>query len=220
MDISLRKAKPLCTATEFELVEESFQGENELKPAGIRHRITRARKLRNKYRDLAERQRREARGKQEPHGTRPSQSNDRTVLKQQLFEQTMQRFQGMLSEMEPADTEEASDTEAAHEPATRSTKPAQEGGPVGHARKRSQQIIGEKRVHAAEAGRAGKLTDNAGQISHNDPIAPRSLGRRTLSFVSKLTRKRSHFAESARQHIVGHVATLTRQNQARRDGRN
>ena len=52
-----------------------------------------ARRARDKYRGLADQQRRESRGKQSPQGQRPSQGNARTRRKEQLFGETLERYQ-------------------------------------------------------------------------------------------------------------------------------
>lgn len=226
MTISRREAKPLCTKREYELVETSFErGTAGLTPARVRGYVSRARKLRDKYRGLSERQRREARGKQAPRGVRPSQSNDRTVLKQRLFEQTMQRFEKKLDRVEAA-----ADKQAAYH--AENTKPEKAGArstartpepapqPTGGRRRTAEEVLAEKRRMSAAAGRKGKQAPNPAATLVNDPVRPRATRRRMKSFVAKLPRKQSQIAESARSHIIGHVATLTRQNQARRDARN
>jgi hypothetical protein len=94
MAISTQKAKALCTATEFQLVQASTpQRAKSLTPSQLKQKIDRARKLRDKYRDLAKKQRGEARGKRKPTGTRPAKGNERTVEKAQLFQETLGRFQ-------------------------------------------------------------------------------------------------------------------------------
>lgn len=223
MSISLREAKRLCTAKEFELVEMSTGGRaTELSPAELKRSIARARKLRNKYRDLAERQHREAVGKQGPRGARPSQSNDRTLLKQQLFEETQARFEAQLGEV-AGDEPQQEQQEPARE-ARRSPQAARAGGAysqqMGMKRKPMHPIVGERRRSSALAGRWGKRTANPGEVAANDPVSPRNISLLSEAFTSRLPRKRLHFAESARQHIVGHVGAMTRHNQARRDSHN
>lgn len=97
MPISRPTAQRLCTKPEFELVEASFPARaKQLTPGRLRQKVVRARKLRDKYRDLAKRQRLEARGKRAPQRSRPAQGNENTDRKAQLFQETLDRFEAQL----------------------------------------------------------------------------------------------------------------------------
>ena len=97
MAISLRQARQYLSSSEAELVHWSTSKRVEgLPPARLRQKLDRARKLRDKYRGLAERQRREARRKQDPRGQRPAEGNKATAMKQQLFGETAERFEKAL----------------------------------------------------------------------------------------------------------------------------
>lgn len=97
MAISRSTAARLCTTQEMQLVDASFPAKSrELTPSRLRQKIERARKLRDKYTDLARRQRLEARGKAEPRRSRPAARNDNTLRKAQLFEEVLERFQSRL----------------------------------------------------------------------------------------------------------------------------
>jgi hypothetical protein len=94
MTISLNNARRLCTKPEFELVEASkIVNMKQLTPARLQQKVGRARRLRDKYRDLAKRQRLEARGKQAPRKSRPSQGHENTDRKAQLFQEVLERFE-------------------------------------------------------------------------------------------------------------------------------
>ena len=96
--IRTSEAKQLCTKTEFELFSTSqSQAVKGLSEAELRKKIQRSRTARDKYRSLAQRQRREARGKQQPRASRPSKSAQRTVRKQQLFDEILTRYQKRLT---------------------------------------------------------------------------------------------------------------------------
>ena len=76
MTVSTRTAKALCTKAELELVRESSARHvTNFTARQLNSRIARSRKLRDKYRALASRQQREARGKQGAKGKRPSQGS-------------------------------------------------------------------------------------------------------------------------------------------------
>jgi hypothetical protein len=98
MTISLNNARRLCTKPEFELVEASkIVNMKQLTPARLQQKVGRARRLRDKYRDLAKRQRLEARGKQAPRKSRPSQGHENTERKAQLFQEVLERFETGLA---------------------------------------------------------------------------------------------------------------------------
>ena len=101
MAISTAVAKQLCTKSEFTLFSESSsKNVTSLDAKALRLRITRARKLQDKYRQLASRQEREARGKQKPQGKRAAASSGATRKKEQAFLETRQRFEKQLAKVE------------------------------------------------------------------------------------------------------------------------
>ena len=94
MAYTLKDAKTLCSKPEFELVALAHKpGLTGLGAPKLRQKITRARKLRDKFRDESARQTREARGKSDPRGTKPAQGNDRTVMKAEIFADVLGRFE-------------------------------------------------------------------------------------------------------------------------------
>lgn len=94
MTIPRTTAKKLCTDVEYRLVNESFPAEiSELSEKALAQRIKRARTARDKYRTLAERQTREARGQVAPRGARPAETNANTLTKQKIFDETLARFE-------------------------------------------------------------------------------------------------------------------------------
>lgn len=101
MAISRREAKPLCTAAEFALANESFPPDvGRFTEKELRQRITRARKLRDKYSDLASKQAREIRGKKAPTRQRGPTGNASTVIKRDFFAETLERFEAKLGIVE------------------------------------------------------------------------------------------------------------------------
>jgi len=97
MAISASKVRSLCTASEYNLFKWSgARMSKTLTPSQLKQKIERARKLRDKYRDLAKQQRGEARGKRKPTGTRPAAGNDRTKEKAELFAEVLDRLQSAL----------------------------------------------------------------------------------------------------------------------------
>ena len=94
MPIRTPEARELCTKTELDLYLASLaRVVKQHAPGMLKRKVVRARKLRDKYRSLAARQEREARGKQAPRRSRPARGSVRTRRKEQLFAQTLERFQ-------------------------------------------------------------------------------------------------------------------------------
>jgi hypothetical protein len=88
-----RTARALCTAAELELVAASFEPDaGRLSDARLKSAVARARRLRDKYRDLLRRQRLATRARTGSKvGARPG-TNARTAQKARLFEETLARF--------------------------------------------------------------------------------------------------------------------------------
>lgn len=100
MTVSRTVAKSLCTRDEFALAEESFAPTvTKLTAKDIRARIQRARKLRDKYRDQAEKQAREILGRAAPTNSRTATNNRATVTKQQFFAESLARFEKRLEKI-------------------------------------------------------------------------------------------------------------------------
>jgi hypothetical protein len=95
MPITTREARQLSTAGEWTLVQASQADRiRELGPARLKGKITRARTLRDKYRDLGKRQHRKA---QPARSGGPYEAlNVRTRRKAELFDQVLGRFQAEL----------------------------------------------------------------------------------------------------------------------------
>jgi hypothetical protein len=82
-------ARSLCTAAEFQLFAASLADSiRSLTPAQLKARLERARRLRDKYRDLHQRQRLVARART---GSKKG-SAERTKVKAQLFDEAVKRF--------------------------------------------------------------------------------------------------------------------------------
>ena len=99
--ITSSEAKQLCAKGEYELFALSRPRTiKTLTAKDLKSRVQRSRKARDKYGKLTGEQQRQARGKQAPKGTRPSKGAQRTSRKQQLFAETLARYEARLSELE------------------------------------------------------------------------------------------------------------------------
>jgi hypothetical protein len=97
MKLDRTLARRLSTASELELLQSSTgTALKELSERRLRATIARARRLRDKQRDLLRRQRLASRARTgTKHGARPG-SNARTAQKVQLFEDALARFEERL----------------------------------------------------------------------------------------------------------------------------
>jgi hypothetical protein len=109
-------ARKLATQAEWALLEVSFPPQlKDITPGRLKQKITRARKLQDKYRDLARQQRGEARGKRQVKGTRAAAGNANTVIKQEIFTEARERFEAQLAKLEAKAAKELARKEAAAE---------------------------------------------------------------------------------------------------------
>ena len=96
-EINLSRAKQLCNASELKVVRASGkQSLPKLSEAQLKKAIGQARKLRDKWRDLATRQRRET---QRQQNARTTDENARSGEKEELFSQVLARFETQLAKI-------------------------------------------------------------------------------------------------------------------------
>ncbi|HSJ07832.1 MAG TPA: hypothetical protein VK936_14095 [Longimicrobiales bacterium] len=151
MAISRTTARRLCTKPEFELVEASFAPHvKTLSPARLRQKVARTRKLRDKYRDLARRQRLEARGKRSPQRARPAQGHENTDRKATLFREVLDRFEAQLGRAEAG----PATTAGARKAGAKKTGARKAGAKKTGATKAGAKKAGAKKAGARKAGPA------------------------------------------------------------------
>jgi hypothetical protein len=104
MAITRVQAREITTADEQDLVYESFHPTvRSFSADDVKQRITRARRLRDKYRDLAARQE----GQSKRRGRGGAGDNARTRQKARLFGETLDRLEKRLASLESAAEPEA-----------------------------------------------------------------------------------------------------------------
>lgn len=234
MTVTIQRAKALCTASELELVHWSTRKRVEdLSEARLLQKISRARKLRNKFRDLGDRQRREARGKGKPQGRTPAKGNDATRVKQQLFQETLARFEDALAARRAADAKAAAKVSkktskkkaskkkaSKKKTAKKTTKKAVAPKPVS--KKTSKKKITKKQL-AKKASRAMSSVHAASATpvpaASVGAVASRQTSWKAVSDTSVGKRKSVRFQKAGQPKIQGHVSSRTRKNQAKRDAR-
>ena len=108
MAFNRNHARPLCTDTEYKLFTASLADEiGELTPVQLRSKIQRARKLRDKYRDLLKRQRLANRSRTGAKKGDRAQSNVRTADKAKLFDEALGRFEAKAAKLAAAEERQA-----------------------------------------------------------------------------------------------------------------
>lgn len=108
MAITQNDAKELCTKDEFELVAASFAPAiRELDEKQLRALRSRARRMRDKWRGLSERQRAEVRGKRSPRKAKPAAGFAGAVSKARLFTETVDRIEKRLQSIAEQKEKEA-----------------------------------------------------------------------------------------------------------------
>lgn len=203
--------KSLFTRAEFDILVASTKARLEsVAPERVRALRDLARRLRDKFRGLAERQQREARGKGAPRGRKPSLGNENTRVKQRLFAQAVERFERALG-LEPAKAVKAPKGKArAAKPGVK--KPAAKSAP---ARKPAPSRAAFAVL--AGAGGAGTPVSTSGVVPAK--AAARASRRKAESAKATPKAKGVILAQSGVRRVMGHLSSQGRRNQGRRDAR-
>jgi hypothetical protein len=193
-------ARKLATSSEWTLLETSFPPLlKDITPGRLRQKITRARKLQDKYRDLARQQGGEARGKRPTKSTRAAAGNANTLAKQELFSEALARFETQLAKCEAR----AATVEARKQSAARKTAKA--------------------RKSVSTSARARKVT--AQRQATNDGIAAQqaeastALARKAVSKSARGSRKAAVLSRTSSIKQQAHAGARGRRRQASRDAR-
>lgn len=209
MAITLSRAKPLCTKTEWQLLTAStLKGIKRLGQAQLKAKISRCRRLRDKYRDLAQKQRREALGRGKPGRKKRVPANQNTIRKQEFFADALKRFQSRLADLQSA-RPSAKPFKAS---ASRSGKSAKASPAARSRRATSRKPLkddgaSDVAIRAASllAGLLDSARNNVSMLMHAERARPNRIKRRKQS------------ANIAK--IQGHVSSRGRRAQGRRDSK-
>jgi hypothetical protein len=99
-NVPLAKVKALCTAAESELVKASRRPEiGQLDALALKKHVTQARKLRDKWRDQATKQRRDT---QQRHSARVADGEKRSEQKVEIFDAALSAFEKQLEKASAA----------------------------------------------------------------------------------------------------------------------
>lgn len=213
MTIPRTTARKLCTDVEYRLVNDSFPPEiSGLSEKALAQRIKRARTARDKYRALAERQTREARGRIAPRSARPAKSNANTVIKQKIFDETLARFEKHAAPVERKKTKRSAGDAAPAKSSKRSTPRKSRSLPkipsLSTVVAKVHELVAERKAAIAEdqttASKSSKAPAHVGDNPNREAIpGPNPKG--------------PEFPRNP--HERGRLSSAFKQQQARRDSR-
>ena len=156
MAFNRNHARPLCTDAEYALFTASLADQvGELTPAQLRGKIQRARKLRDKYRDLEKRQRLANRARTGTKKGDRKQTNVRTADKAKLFDEALGRFEARAAKLAAAAEREA------QQKATRDAMKAQIAEKKKAGQKRAAKLGQTSAGGAKKKGEAGYMDESA-----------------------------------------------------------
>jgi hypothetical protein len=230
MAITLQKARRYCSASEIELIHLSTKKMVAgMTPSRLVLKLKRARKLRDKYRDLASRQHREARGKADPRRRRASTTNEATRLKHEVFAETVERFEAAL---------DAASTKARPEAPVAKKKVAAKKTAKKVAKTASKKVASSKvkqtKVALMQAAGAAKpktafIGGKPATTVRKKKVAKKAAARAqesawnasmvTRSEQSQGMRNARAFGRSGQTRTNAHSSSRGRRNQARRDSK-
>jgi hypothetical protein len=200
------QARKICTAAEYEVVRgATASGIVGMSAALLRGAVARARKLRDKYRTLARKQRDSARRQGAGRG---GANNKNTKAKLALFEQALERYEAALGRAGAAMRKAAKPKAKA----ARASRPA----PARPAR--AAAVLGRAGGDAG-AGATGAPSGvrAAGAVDLDARVHARDLSRAAYSERSKGQRLKNIYANTANARIRGHARGAHRAAQAKRD---
>ena len=195
MATTLIQARKLLTAAELEVfVASRAQALTGLTPVQLRGKLKRARTLRDKYRDLLQRQKLATRDRAGTKLGRSGAANARTAEKAALFADVLESFTRRLAQVEAAHARAAQKAAAA------------KARPAPRAKPRPKAAIPK----AGAAARSPKAPSKG-------PVAARNVG--PTSERARVARHAMQTKLSGQQNVQAHVAARGRRNQAKRDSR-
>ena len=207
------QARKICTAAEYEVVRGATASEiSQLSAGQVRAAVARARKLRDKFRTLAKKQRASARERGEGRG---GANNKNTKVKLALFEQTLERYEAPLARTGVSTRKAAKPkVQAKAKSAPGKSAPAKSvSGKAAPARKAgASALLGRAGVNGAASPILA-----AGRVDVTGRVHARDLSRAAYSDNSKGQRLKNIYAGTANARIRGHARGAHRAAQAKRD---
>ncbi len=192
MKINYARAKTLCTATEFSLLEESKPARlTQFTAAELKRKIAQARKYADKWRDQARSQAGPA---------------DRSKEKQELFSEALSRFEGRLERV-------SSKTASKNAPAGKAAKSTGKKVAKNTVRKAAARVAKKAAKKAAKTG-AKEITQGGVKKSARPLSLKKQAKQQAIVSSTRIE------ASGLTSRIRGHVSARGRRNQAARESRN
>jgi len=205
MSISIQKARVLATKPEFTLFRASLPKTlRTLSAAAIKRDVTRARNLRDKYRQLAKKQ------------ARSGKEGERTHLKAQMFDEMLERFQMGLKDADKAAKKKATPPGRKKVVRKKKAAPKKESTP-------KKKAASKKKAVATKKPAAKKKTTSAWfekPTKKKGAARKKAAKKRGTGPTSKKTTdavKRSQIERAGRTRKRTHVSARGRRQQAKRD---
>ena len=237
------QAQKLLTAAELEMFDAGRTSEiKKLTKPQLRNKLERSRKLRDKYRDLFRRQRLAARDTLGSKSGNRGAANQRTQQKEEIFAESVARFEARLTQMEREEDlafEKASKADAAatsRAPAKRGTKSAAKKTTARKAASATKTAAPKKSVakRAKPAAKATPLKAVAAKKAAPKKASPKKAAvkkaaaksasatsiAREIKSQSARAVSRNRVKQTSRGTDIGaHQRSQTRRSQAKKDSR-
>jgi hypothetical protein len=228
-------ARSLLTDSEYELVQQaSPKYIGKLSERQLKQGLDRARKLRDKNRELGQRQRRATRGKPGRAGKKSSrpvgpEGAENTRRKIELFEQAMERYEASLSRFRGEDDQPRAKRSRAPKQkkrakAAKTAKASKRGDEVGEVVELlNVEVRSLKPARKPSRSGADSILSRAGGIPigsiWNPDGAPGMVAARNTSLRARTKKAPSNQRriKANTRRMVGHTAASTRRRQAKRD---
>lgn len=182
MALNLRKAKELCSESEWKLVEASKRDEiSSLNETQLKRHIARSRKLRDKWRDQAVTQRRKT---QQAQNARTTSANARSGEKAEVFDEVLARFEKRLAKVAGA-------SESSTTPTPKKTPPRRvRSGEHRATRSTVRKKLASKRAKLDEQSVLTTSGDTPASAAGETPVSP-TLKKKVKKVAKKGAKKAS-----------------------------
>ena len=217
MAYTLTQARGLLTVAELELFEQSrAEPIKALSAARLRSKVTRARKLRDKYRDLYRRQSVATRSAPAARRSAVGVDNQRTQRKAVIFGEVLGRFEARLQLLEARLAREAARKAGAVKKAAPVRKAGAKKAPSTSLAQAVKRAVKLKAVAGAPAkARSAKAPSARAPRAQ----AKAALAKAPLDVAAKAERLNPLKKKAGNVAIHAHAAARGRRGQARRDSR-
>ncbi len=195
MSFTLRQVQPLLTRPELELFQASRAGAvKDIAPHRLTSKIQRARALRDKYRDVYQRQTVQTRAS-DPKGRKAlGGENTRTQTKSEIMDEVLKRFEAQQGKLEAAAAPASTPRKTRAKPVARKTAdtPRQKARQTRAAQKAGEEVVQARSRTAKTAARAPVAKTPARKAAKKKPetsVSALASGVKRLQNIVKAVRK-------------------------------